>query len=62
MILLANVIAILLTLCFKILVLMFVHEFLFAGFFRKSPIGGNVLMIALSTCLVGNKTNLFIQY
>ncbi|KAI2490939.1 hypothetical protein MHU86_23627 [Fragilaria crotonensis] len=60
-ILLANIIAILLTLAVKILLLTFVRQFIFVGFFRKSPIGGNVLMLILGTCLHANETHLLMQ-
>ncbi|KAI2501081.1 hypothetical protein MHU86_13372 [Fragilaria crotonensis] len=52
-ILLANIIAILLTLAVKILLLTFVRQFIFVGFFRKSPIGGNVLMLVLGVGMIG---------
>ncbi|KAI2493599.1 hypothetical protein MHU86_20957 [Fragilaria crotonensis] len=52
-ILLANIIAILLTLAVKILLLTFVRQFIFVGFFRKSPIGGNVLMLILGVGMIG---------
>ncbi|KAI2493588.1 hypothetical protein MHU86_20946 [Fragilaria crotonensis] len=50
---LATIIAILLTLFFKILLLTFVRKFIFVGFFRKNPIGGNVLMLALECWSLG---------
>lgn len=57
MIMLANVIGILVTLTFKILLLIFVRRILFVGFFRKRPIGGNFLMLVLGKCLLLARAN-----
>jgi hypothetical protein len=58
MTLLANMIGILVTLSFKILLLIFVRRILFVGFFRMRPFGGNFLMLVLGTCLPARENNL----
>ena len=49
--LLANLIGIMVTLTFKILLLICVRKMLFVGFFRRRPIGGNLLLLVLGTSI-----------
>ena len=51
LIILANVIGIMVTLTFKILLLLFFRKMLFEGFFRTRPSGSNVLFLVLGTLL-----------
>jgi hypothetical protein len=44
---LANVIGIVVTLLFKIILLIFIRKMLFVGFFRTQPLGGNILLLIL---------------
>jgi hypothetical protein len=44
---LANVIGILVTFLFKIILLIFFRKMLFVGFFRTQPLGGNILLLML---------------
>ena len=50
--LLAQVIGIMVTLLFKIILLMFFRKALFVGFFRKNPAGGNILLLVFGKFLL----------